>query len=74
MSVADSGCGIAFSDLAHVFEPFYQADKIRTEAHHAGLGLAIVKRILELHNSKIEVSSQVGKGTTISFGLSLAQS
>lgn len=71
--VEDTGCGITASDLPQVFEPFYQAGKTRRGTHHAGLGLAIAKRILEMHNSKIEVSSQVDRGTIFSFGLPFAQ-
>ncbi|MEN8131663.1 MAG: HAMP domain-containing sensor histidine kinase [Pseudomonadota bacterium] len=70
--VEDTGCGITASDLPQVFEPFYQVGKTHRGSHHAGLGLAIAKRILELHNSKIEVSSQVDRGTTFSFALPLA--
>ena len=70
VQVADTGCGIPDEDVPRIFERFYQQDKHRTDRNSAGLGLAIVKRILELHNSVIQVSSKLEKGTTFSFRLS----
>jgi two-component system OmpR family sensor kinase len=70
VQVADTGCGIPESDVPRIFERFYQQDKHRSDSNSAGLGLAIVKRILELHNSVIQVSSKQEKGTTFSFCLS----
>jgi len=67
VQVADTGCGIPADEVPRIFERFYQQDKQRTGSGGAGLGLAIVKRILELHNSVIQVSSDLGKGTTFSF-------
>ena len=66
--VSDTGCGIPADALEHVFDRFYRAeDRNDTSQHHAGLGLAIARRILELHGSRIEVSSELGKGTEFSF-------
>jgi signal transduction histidine kinase len=70
VQVADTGCGIPDEDVPRIFERFYQQDKHRSDSNSAGLGLAIVKRILELHNSVIQVSSRLEKGTTFSFRLS----
>jgi len=70
VQVADTGCGIPEEDVPRIFERFYQQDKHRSDSNSAGLGLAIVKRILELHNSVIQVSSKLEKGTTFSFRLS----
>jgi signal transduction histidine kinase len=70
VQVADTGCGIPEEDVPRIFERFYQQDKHRSDSNSAGLGLAIVKRILELHNSVIQVSSKIEKGTTFSFCLS----
>ncbi len=70
VQVADTGCGIPAEDVPRIFERFYQQDKHRSDMSSAGLGLAIVKRILELHNSVIQVSSRLDKGTTFSFHLS----
>lgn len=67
--VADTGCGIPAEDMPRIFERFYQQDKNRPAGNGAGLGLAIVKRILELHDSAINVSSELERGTTFSFRL-----
>lgn len=71
-SVADTGCGIAVSDLPHVFEPHWQAKATAPEGR--GLGLAIAKGIIEGHGGALSVASQVGRGTTFSFTLPLARS
>jgi len=63
--VKDNGIGIAPLDLPHMFEKFYRSG--RREAYQqrgTGLGLAIVKSIAELHNGKVWVESQLGKGST----------
>lgn len=66
--IADSGQGIAQEELPHIFERFYRVDKHRNE-EGTGLGLAITKRILQLHNSSIDVSSALNSGTSFSFQL-----
>ena len=72
VEVTDSGCGIDAKDLPHIFDRFYRGEKSRSDfSGHAGLGLAIAKRILELHQSTIDVQSQPGR-TTIAFTLSHA--
>jgi signal transduction histidine kinase len=55
----DTGCGMNEETLNKIFEPFFT-----TKAKGIGLGLAISKGIIERHEGKIEVKSQVGKGTT----------
>ena len=66
LGVKDTGIGIPKADQERVFERFYRVDKSRSrETGGTGLGLAIVKHIVELHDGKIELSSEVGKGTEI---------
>ena len=69
VSVADSGRGIVQEDLDNIFQRYYKA---RGDQQGTGLGLAIVKKIIELHNSTINVYSLIGKGTTFTFDLSVA--
>lgn len=70
IQVSDDGLGIPDTELPLIFDRFYQLDKNRNvENGNSGLGLAIVKRILELHNSAVDVSSIPDKKTTFSFSL-----
>lgn len=71
-SVMDKGIGIKKDDLNKVFEKFYQAeDPMIRQQGGSGLGLSIVKKIIELHNGVIDLQSEFGHGTTISFTLPL---
>ena len=73
-SVRDFGEGIPQDHQARIFERFYRVDKSRSrEKGGTGLGLAIVKHILDGHNSKAEVESSPGKGSTFSFRLPRAK-
>lgn len=72
--VTDNGEGIPAEHLPRIFERFYRVDKSRSrERGGTGLGLAIVKHILEGHNTKAEVDSEVGKGSVFSFKLPRAK-
>jgi heavy metal sensor kinase len=73
IAIRDTGIGIPEEHIPHIFERFYRVDKARSRAEGgAGLGLAICQHIAEIHNGKIEVESQVGKGSTFSVSLPLA--
>ncbi len=72
VAVTDTGSGIPEAELPHVFERFYRATRTREKGAGAGLGLTIGQRMLNLHNTRLEVSSQIGVGTTFSFGLPTA--
>lgn len=66
VSVKDTGIGISDEHQERVFERFYRVDKSRSKSTGGtGLGLAIVKHIVAQHNAKMEMSSEVGKGTEI---------
>ena len=70
VAVSDTGCGIAEKDLDKVFDRFYRSAKDDNEASNsAGLGLAIVRKILDLHGSRITVSSELNHGTCFEFAL-----
>jgi signal transduction histidine kinase len=70
LSVSDRGCGIAPTELPHVFEPFSRRDRDRGRGTGGtGLGLAIVKAIVDAHGGTVEAESQLGHGTTIRIRL-----
>lgn len=70
VAVADTGCGIAESDLERVFDRFYRIDQGEESASGStGLGLAIVRKILDLHGSRITVNSVLNEGTRFEFDL-----
>jgi two-component system phosphate regulon sensor histidine kinase PhoR len=71
--VKDTGQGILSSDLPHIFERFYRADKARSrELGGTGLGLSIVKHIAHAHGGSVQAESAFGKGTTIRMRLPVA--
>ena len=73
--VRDSGIGIAKSDIKRVTERFFRVDKSRSrEKGGTGLGLAIVKHIIESHGEELHIDSEVDRGSTFRFTLSLAGS
>jgi len=72
ITVSDTGIGIPKEEIENVFDRFYTVDKSRSkEKTGTGLGLSIAKRIVELHGGTIELSSEEGKGTTVSIKLKL---
>jgi signal transduction histidine kinase len=64
LSVEDNGCGIPPEIQARIFDPFFTT---RQAAGGSGLGLAIIEGILQQHRGRIEVDSQVGRGTVFRF-------
>jgi signal transduction histidine kinase len=71
IGVSDTGMGISPEELPHIFERFYRVDKSRSRATGGvGLGLTIAKRLVEAHGGRIEVRSEVDKGTTFIVSLS----
>ena len=64
--VSDTGIGIAPEEQGKIFERFYRVDKSRSKARGGtGLGLAIVKHAAAFHGARIELESELGRGTAI---------
>ena len=72
VEVNDTGEGIAPQDVPHVFDRFYRGERARTRGASStgnnkgmGLGLAIARALVEAHNGKIALQSELGKGTQV---------
>ena len=75
IQVIDTGPGIPEKHLPRIFEPFFTTKKAvtRGETRGTGLGLAICKEIVEHHHGRIQVQSEVGRGTTFNIYLPIGQ-
>jgi len=66
--ISDTGIGIPHGEISRLGERFYRVDKTRSrELGGTGLGLSIVKHLMAAHNGRMEIESQVGRGTTVSL-------
>ena len=73
-AIQDTGIGIPANRLEHIFDPFTQADASMTRRFGgSGLGTTISKQLIELMGGTITVTSEVGKGSTFTFRIPLAQ-
>jgi signal transduction histidine kinase len=63
VAVADTGAGIAVEDLPRIFDRFYKSP----DSRGAGLGLAIARSLIRAHGGEMTATSELGRGTTISF-------
>tara|TARA_R100001244_G_scaffold44182_2_gene39757 strand:+ start:15109 stop:16377 length:1269 start_codon:yes stop_codon:yes gene_type:complete len=74
LAISDQGDGIAPEHIPRLTERFYRVDKGRSKSiGGTGLGLAIVKHITERHGGRMEITSEVGTGTTVSIMLPIAR-
>ncbi len=70
VEVSDTGSGIPSAHLGRIFERFYRVDPARSRAEGGtGLGLSIVRHLVEAHGGRVEVESELDRGTTIRFTL-----
>jgi two-component system sensor histidine kinase KdpD len=72
VSIADRGPGIDDFEQSLVFEKFYRGRNQRVQVHGTGTGLAICKAIVEAHNGRLGVTSQLGHGSVFYFSLPIA--
>ncbi|GIK23428.1 MAG: hypothetical protein F9K42_05060 [Ignavibacterium sp.] len=74
VEVIDNGRGISSEDLKKVFEPFVRLrDDVTRKIEGTGLGLAIVKHIMDEHCGRIEIKSELGKGSSFSLYFKIDQ-
>jgi CheY-like chemotaxis protein len=66
VTVSDTGGGIAAADLARIFEPFFSRKRL-AETSGSGLGLAIVHGVVKEHGGYVDVTSDLGQGTTFTL-------
>ena len=64
ISVRDTGCGILPETISRIFDPFYTTKK---EGQGVGLGLSTVQGVIDRHKGKIDLSSEMGKGTVFTL-------
>jgi two-component system cell cycle sensor histidine kinase PleC len=75
VGVQDTGIGISKSDLERLAKPFEQVESQHAKTQQGtGLGLALTKSLIEMHGGMLEMKSEPGKGTTVSFVLAARQS
>ena len=66
IKIQDTGIGITPEDIEHIFNGFYQSNSTKS-INGIGIGLTLTKNFIELHNGRIEIKSQLKKGSTFSF-------
>ena len=72
LKLEDEGIGIPEEDVPYIFERFYRVEKARTrKSGGTGLGLSIVQQIINKHEGKITVDSELGKGTVVTVEIPL---
>jgi signal transduction histidine kinase len=69
LRVSDTGPGIPAADQPYIFDKFFRASNVPDDTSGTGLGLSIVKSIVDSHQGRIWVDSQLGRGTTFTVVL-----
>ncbi|WP_307813725.1 sensor histidine kinase [Nocardioides baculatus] len=73
LTCSDTGIGISEADLPHVFTPFFRSgDPAARDRPGTGLGLSILERVVRAHDGSVDVTSEVGAGTTFVVRLPVA--
>jgi two-component system phosphate regulon sensor histidine kinase PhoR len=66
--ITDTGIGVPRDEISRLGERFYRVDKTRSrELGGTGLGLSIVKHLMAAHKGRMEIESQLGRGTSVSL-------
>lgn len=73
IAVKDNGIGIKAEEIPNLFKRLHQIDREQLEQPGVGVGLAIAKAIMELHDGRIEVESELGKGSTFTLILPVGE-
>lgn len=74
LQITDNGIGIPAEQVEHIFDRFYQAGSASEKRYGGtGIGLALTKELVELHHGNISVTSELGKGTTVTVRLPLGK-
>jgi two-component system, OmpR family, phosphate regulon sensor histidine kinase PhoR len=73
LQVKDEGIGIPSADLPYIFDKFYRASNVNSEVSGTGLGLAIVRSIVEGHEGRIWVESNVSEGAVFTIVLPILE-
>jgi signal transduction histidine kinase len=71
ITVVDKGVGIPENDIAKITQPFFRAENVR-QIRGTGIGIPLTLRIVEIHGGKLDVQSELNKGTTVTITLPLA--
>lgn len=75
ISIKDNGIGISKEKIDHIFQRFYQVDNLLSRGSEgSGIGLCIVDEIIRMHGGKINVESEINKGTTFEIVLNVSKS
>jgi two-component system cell cycle sensor histidine kinase PleC len=74
VGVQDTGIGISREDLARLVSPFEQVESQHAKTQQGtGLGLALSKALIAMHGGSMDIQSEPGKGTTVTFVISVRQ-